>query len=87
MQYVQTGAADIGLLAYSISLGEQLKKDGTYLLLPAQCYNEIKQGFAILKNAAKDKETLDTAKRFYNFIMSKPARDIFIKFGFVLPGE
>lgn len=86
-QYIQTGAADIGFLALSIAKSEKLQKEGNYYLLPATCHKEIKQGYAILKHATKDKETYETAKRFYDFIQTPEARKIFIKYGFVLPGE
>ncbi|WP_297887122.1 molybdate ABC transporter substrate-binding protein [Sulfurihydrogenibium sp.] len=86
-QFVETGAADIGFLALSIAKSDKLQKQGIYYLLPANCHNEIKQGYAILKHATKDKETFETAKRFYEFIQTNEARKIFIKYGFVLPGE
>lgn len=86
-QYIETGAADVGFLALSIAKSEKLQKVGTYYLLPATCHNEIKQGYAILKHANTDKETFETAKRFYDFIGTPEARKIFVKYGFVLPGE
>lgn len=86
-QFVQTGAADIGFLALSISLGEKLREQGEFYLLPAECHSEIRQGYAILKNAVKDQQRYDTAKRFYEFIQTPVVRNIFVKYGFVLPGE
>lgn len=86
-QYVQTGAADIGFLALSIAKSDTLTKSGVYYLLPESCHKQILQGYAILKNASKSKDTLETAKRFEEFISTKEARNIFIKYGFVLPGE
>jgi len=86
-QFVQTGAADIGFLALSISLGKKLQEQGEFYLLPAECHNEIRQGYTILKNAAKDSEKYATAKRFYDFIQTPDVRKIFVKYGFALPGE
>ncbi|WP_028951262.1 molybdate ABC transporter substrate-binding protein [Sulfurihydrogenibium subterraneum] len=86
-QYIETGAADVGFIALSIAKSEKLQKVGTYYLLPANCHSQIKQGYAILKHANTDKETFETAKRFYDFIATPEARKIFIKYGFVLPGE
>lgn len=85
--FVQTGAADIGFLALSLSLAKKLQEEGRYVLLPDSCHTELLQGYAILKHAEKSKERLDTAKRFFDFISSKEARNIFVKYGFVLPGE
>jgi molybdate transport system substrate-binding protein len=86
-QFVETGAADIGFLALSIAKSDKLQKEGVYYLLPASCHNEIKQGYAILKHANINKETFETAKRFYDFIGTTEVRKILIKYGFVLPGE
>jgi molybdate transport system substrate-binding protein len=86
-QFIQTGAADIGFIALSISLGKKLREDGVYYLLPEKCHREIKQGYAILKNPTNDHQKFLLSKRFYDFITSKEARQIFIKYGFVLPGE
>lgn len=86
-QYVQTGAADIGFLALSIAKSDTLVKSGIYYILPESCHKQILQGYAILKNANKSKATLETAKRFEEFISTQEARNIFIKYGFVLPGE
>lgn len=86
-QYVQTGAADIGFLALSIAKSEVLQRGGVYYLLPETCHSQILQGYAILKNATRNKDTLETARRFEEFVGSPEARKIFIKYGFVLPGE
>lgn len=86
-QYIQTGAADIGFLALSIAKSEILQRDGTYYLLPETCHPQILQGYAILKNANRNREVIETAKRFDKFVGSPEARRIFIKYGFVLPGE
>lgn len=86
-QYVQTGAADIGFLALSIAKSDVLQKEGIYYLLPESCHAQILQGYAILKNASRSKEALEVAKRFEEFVGSPEARKIFIKYGFVLPGE
>ncbi|MEZ0322988.1 MAG: molybdate ABC transporter substrate-binding protein [Hydrogenothermaceae bacterium] len=86
-QYVQTGNAEIGFLSLSLAKSEKLQKEGVYYLLPEGCHKQILQGQAILKHAASSKETLETAKRFESFIESPEARKIFIKYGFILPGE
>ncbi len=86
-QFVQLGGADIGFIALSISLSKKLQEEGEYYLLPTKCHSEIMQGYAILKNATTNLQKYNVSKRFYNFISTKEARNIFIKYGFILPGE
>lgn len=86
-QYVQTAAADIGFLALSIAKSEVLSKEGVYYLLPESCHSQILQGYAITKNASKSEEKLNTARRFEEFVGTPQVRNIFIKYGFSLPGE
>ncbi|PMP76072.1 MAG: molybdate ABC transporter substrate-binding protein [Sulfurihydrogenibium sp.] len=86
-QFIQTGAAEVGFIALSLAKSEKLQKEGVYYLLPANCHKEIVQGSAILKHATTDKERFETAKRFFDFVQSPEARKIFVKYGFVLPGE
>ena len=82
-QFVQSGAADIGIIPISLALSKKLKKLGNFYLFPANWHNPIIQGYALLKYG-KDNQT---AKKFDNFVSSKEAREIFNKYGFKLPDE
>ena len=82
-QFVQSGAADIGILPLALALSKKLKKLGNFYLFPSNWHNPIVQGYALLKNG-KDNQT---AKKFENFVSSKKAREIFNKYGFKLPNE
>ncbi|MCX7738652.1 MAG: molybdate ABC transporter substrate-binding protein [Hydrogenothermaceae bacterium] len=86
-QYVQTGAADIGFLALSIANSDPLTKEGIYYLIPESCHSQILQGYVITKNAVKSEDRLSTARRFEEFISTPAIRKVFIKYGFMLPGE
>lgn len=83
--FVISGAADIGILALSLAISKNYKEYGEYILLPNECHKQIEQGYGILKNVLEDQKKYETAKRFYNFISSAKAKDIFIKFGFLVP--
>ena len=80
-QFIQSGAADIGILPISLALAKRLKKLGNFYLFPANWHNPIIQGYALLKHG-KDNQT---AKKFENFVSSKEAREIFDRYGFRLP--
>ena len=86
-QYIQIGAVDVGIIALSLAKSDVLIKDGEYYLLPENCHRQIKQAYVILKHATSNEEKEKIAKRFYDYIQSKEAREIFKKYGFLLPNE
>lgn len=82
-QFVQTGAADAGMIAYSLALAPVLASEGRYFLVPASMHKPIVQGYVLLKPAAGN----STAAKFEQFIGSREARSIFKRYGFTLPNE
>ncbi len=82
-QFVQTGAAEAGMIAYSLVLAPVLAKEGNYYLIPATTHKPIVQGYVLLKQAANN----SCAAKFEQFIGSPAARVIFKRYGFVLPNE
>ncbi|RXL35414.1 molybdate ABC transporter substrate-binding protein, partial [Citrobacter sp. AAK_AS5] len=51
-QYVQTGNADIGIIALSLALNKELADKGGYALIPDHLHQPLEQGYAVLKRAA-----------------------------------
>lgn len=82
-QFVQTGNAQIGIIALSLAVNPELATKGGYWLIPDNLHNPLEQGFIITKRA-KDNEL---AKQFADYMSGKEARAIMTKYGFVLPGE
>ncbi len=82
-QFVQTGNAEIGILALSIAMAPELSSKGAHYLIPDNLHEPLNQGFIILKRAENNK----LAKRFAEYMGSKDARAIMTRYGFVLPGE
>jgi molybdate transport system substrate-binding protein len=82
-QYVQTGNVQVGIIALSLVLNPELSKKGGYYLIPDSLHNPLEQGFIITKRGAGK----PLAKKFADFMDSKQARGVMIKYGFVLPGE
>lgn len=82
-QFVQTGNAQVGIIALSLALNPELAKKGGYYLIPDKLHNPLEQGFVITKRAAGNV----LAKKFADYMAAKPARAIMTKYGFVLPGE
>lgn len=82
-QFAETGAADIGIIALSLAVSPALKEKGGYYLIPENLYSPLDQGYVVLKRAADN----PLAKTFADFVASEPARVIFRRYGFALPGE
>jgi len=82
-QFVQSGAADIGIIALSLSLSPTMQEARESWLIPAEAHSPIEQGAVIVK-ASKN---YDKAKRFLDFLKAAPARTVMKRYGFVLPEE
>jgi molybdate transport system substrate-binding protein len=81
LQFVQTGAADAGIVALSLALAPALKDTGRFAELPAGSYPRIEQGGAILK-AAGDAAA---ARAFRAYVLGSEGRAILTQYGFSLP--
>lgn len=80
-QFATSGSADGGIFAYSLALSPAVSKLGTYVLVPAELHDPLRQRMALVKGAN------NTARAFYNYLQETAARTIFKQYGFVLPGE
>ncbi|SFV67210.1 Molybdenum ABC transporter, periplasmic molybdenum-binding protein ModA (TC 3.A.1.8.1) [hydrothermal vent metagenome] len=77
-------ATDIGLIAKSALFTPKLahlKKGENWIELDPKLYTPIDQGVVLLKHGEKNAE----ASAFYAFILSKKAKTIFEKFGYIVP--
>ena len=83
-QFISTGASDMGFTAKSVVLAENMKDKGKWIELDRDSYQPIAQGAVILKYA-KDHDHLTAAQKFYEFIFSKEANNIYEKYGYILP--
>lgn len=82
-QYVQTGNAQVGIVALSLAINPELAKRGGYWLIPDKLHEPLEQGFIITKRANSNA----LAKRFADYMGSQSARAVMTKYGFALPGE
>lgn len=67
----------------ALAVNPELAKRGGYWLIPDKLHEPLEQGFIITKRA----EGSALARRFADYMGSKPARAVMTKYGFVLPGE
>jgi molybdate transport system substrate-binding protein len=82
-QFVQSGNAQVGIIALSLALSPELAKQGSYALIPDKLHQPLEQGFIITKHAADNTQ----AQEFARFIANKEARAIMSRYGLTLPGE
>jgi len=80
-QFVQSGAADVGLLALSVALSPMLKSSGTYVEIPASWHPPIQQAAIIV--AASRMKVL--ARQFLDFLKTPDAVRILQSYGFAIP--
>ncbi len=80
-QFSTAGSADGGIFAYSLALSPAVSKLGSYVLIPAETHDPLRQRMALIKGAS------ETARAFYEYMQQSAAREIFKRYGFVLPGE
>ena len=83
VQYVQSGNAQIGIIALSLAVNPELAKKGVYYLISEKLHNPLEQGYVITKRGAGK----PLVKNFAEYMSSGKARAVMIRYGFVLPGE
>lgn len=77
-------AADLGFIPKSSLYSPQMahfKRGENWIEIDSKLYTPIDQGIVILKHGEKSYG----AAAFYSFILSKKAKDIFEKFGYIIP--
>jgi molybdate transport system substrate-binding protein len=87
-QFVQTGNADVGLVALSLlARPSKTSQDGApviegkHWLVPAETYPAIRQAAVVVK-ASREKEA---ARKFLEYVKSDEGREILRKYGFEKP--
>lgn len=82
-QFVQSGAADIGVIALSLAVAPQMRAAGRYWEIPLDAYPKMEQGGIILK-WAKDAAA---ARAFRDFVLGEHGRAVLKRFGFFRPEQ
>ena len=83
LQFVQSGAADIGIVALSLVLSPTVADAGRFWEIPLDVYPRIEQGGTILQWASHP----DAAGSFRSFMLGAMGRAVLKRYGFFLPGE
>jgi molybdate transport system substrate-binding protein len=82
-QFIQTGAADIGLISLAQASSPALRDEGRFWEVPQDAYPRLEQG-AIILSWATDR---DAAESLRAFVTGADGTAILKRYGFAVPGE
>jgi molybdate transport system substrate-binding protein len=82
-QFVQSGNADVGILALSVALAPALKAGGTYAEIPSTMHPAIRQAAVVLSGAKNQK----AARDFLAFLKQPDSMKLLADFGFAVKRE
>jgi len=80
LQFVQSGAADVGLVALSLAIAPTVRGQGRYWEVPLDAYPKMEQAGVILKDS-------EAARDFRAWLLAPAGRRLLKQYGFYLPGE
>lgn len=81
-QFVDSGAADIGVLALSLALAPAMTDNGRYWMVPSEAYPRMEQGCVLLREA----QDPVAAQQFQAYVLSLEGQRVLDRFGFQRPG-
>jgi molybdate transport system substrate-binding protein len=81
LQFVQSGAADVGIVALALALAPSTRAQGRYWEIPLDAYPKIEQAGVVLSHA----KNIAAAREFCAYLQSAVARGRLKEYGFYLP--
>lgn len=82
-QFVQSGAADAGVIALSLALVPQMRSAGRYVEIPPESYPPMDQGGIVLKGAREPA----AARALRDALLGTRGRAVLREYGFFLPAS
>ena len=82
-QYILTGNVEIGFNAKSVVLADEVRGKGKWKEVDSTLYDRIAQGAVVCKYGRDNNPGLSS--RFFAFLYSEAARNIFSRYGYILP--
>ena len=76
--FVESGSADVGIVALSLAVSPNMKDKGRYVEVPAGDYPPIQQAGVILRSSKNQ----DTARQFMAFMKTASVTDTLKRYGF-----
>jgi molybdate transport system substrate-binding protein len=81
MQFALSGSAQGGIVALSLALAPGVLGTAKYVVIPETMHRPLAQRMVLTKRAGAG------AHAFYDYLRTPPARAVFKRYGFALPGE
>jgi molybdate transport system substrate-binding protein len=78
-QFAVSGAAQGGIIPLSLARSDPVRRAGAFSLIQPDWYTPLRQRAVVLDGAG------ETARAFYDFLFSEPARGILERYGFGCP--
>ena len=79
--WVQTGNAQIGIIALSLALSDEMRGKGKYSLIDESFHQRLEQGYVVTKHGSNKKLSM----RFAEHMTAKSTRIVMERYGFLLP--
>ncbi|HEV8338873.1 MAG TPA: molybdate ABC transporter substrate-binding protein [bacterium] len=83
LQFVQSGNADVGMVALSLAVAPSVRPTGRYWLIPAYLHRPIRQAAGVLAASRQ----IAQAQAFLSLLNGSAGRQVMRRYGFTLPGE
>lgn len=80
-QFVQSGAADAGIVALSLAVAPRLREAGRHVEIPFESYPRMDQGGIVLKGARNP----GGARAMRDLLLGPRGREVLSEYGFFLP--
>lgn len=80
-QFVESGGADVGVIALSLALAPVMRDAGRYAVVPIESYPRLEQGAVVLEGALDP----GAAAAFVEFVLGPDGRAVLDRYGFLLP--
>jgi molybdate transport system substrate-binding protein len=82
-QFVQSGNADVGIVALSLALAPVMTSAGRYVVIPPDDYPPLIQAAVIVKSS----NAKEVAKQFLTFLKEPGTVALMKQYGFAIPGD
>ena len=82
-EFVQSGNAQVGLIALSLAMSPKLASQGKYWLIPDTLHSPMEQAYVLTDHAKGN----PLAQQFVTYLASPAGQAIFVKYGFTLPDK
>lgn len=82
-QFAASGASQGGIIPLSLSKAPEVARLGQFALIPAEWHADepLRQRMVLMESAG------ETARTFYDYLQTPVAREVLVRYGFVLPAE